>query len=181
MNAMVQMPDTGELQADHFKHQDYVFSGHFHKRQVKGTVNYIGNALPHNYADAWDDERGMMVLEHGGVPQYLNWWNCPKYRTVKLSQLLDEKDTLIKPKMYLRVTLDLPISYEEASFIKETFISQHKCREISLIPQKQVEEISTELDIQQFESVDQIVAGEIAAIDSDNFNKKTLMDIYSDL
>ena len=32
MNAMVQMPDTGELQADHFKNQEYVFSGHFHKR-----------------------------------------------------------------------------------------------------------------------------------------------------
>ena len=32
--------------------------------------------------------------------------------------------------MYLRVTIDVPISYEEASFIKETFINQHKCREI---------------------------------------------------
>ena len=47
--------------------------------------------------------------------------------------------------------------------------------------QKQLEEISTQLDIQQFESVDQIVAGEINAIDSDNFNKKTLMDIYNEL
>ena len=94
---------------------------------------------------------------------------------------LDEKDSLLKSKMYLRVTLDLPISYEEASFIKETFINTHNCREISLIPQKSLEEISTQLDIQQFESVDQIVAGEIAAIDSDNFNKKTLMDIYNEL
>jgi hypothetical protein len=95
--------------------------------------------------------------------------------------LIDEADTLIKPNMYLRVNLDLPISYEEASFIKETFINNYNCREISLIPQKSLEEISTQLDIEQFESVDQIVAGEIAAIDSDNFNKKTLMDIYSEL
>ena len=35
--------------------------------------------------------------------------------------------------MYLRVTLDLPISYEEANFIKETFHeSDYNCREISL-------------------------------------------------
>ena len=33
MNAMVEMPDHGTIQADHFKHPDYVFSGHFHKRQ----------------------------------------------------------------------------------------------------------------------------------------------------
>ena len=183
MNAMVQMPDTGELKAEHFKHQEYVFSGHFHKRQQQGKIHYIGNAFPHNYADAWDDKRGMMILdrENNKEPAYINWKDCPKYRTTTLSKLLDPKQDIIKSKMYLRVTIDVPISYEEASFIKETFINQHKCREISLIPQKQIEEISTELDIQQFESVDQIVAGEIAAIDSDNFNKKTLMDIYNDL
>ena len=183
MNAMVQMPDTGELKAEHFKHQDYVFSGHFHKRQQQGKIHYIGNAFPHNYADAWDDKRGMMILdrENNKEPEYINWEDCPKYRTTTLSKLLDPKQDIIKSKMYLRVTIDVPISYEEASFIKETFINQHKCREISLIPQKQVEEISTELDIQQFESVDQIVAGEISAIDSDQFNKKMLMDIYNDL
>ena len=183
MNAMVQMPDHGDLKADSFKNQQYVFSGHFHKRQQQGVIHYLGNAFPHNYADAWDDDRGMMILdrEKDKAPEYINWDDCPKYRTVKLSQLLDPKQTIIKSKMYLRVTIDVPISFEEASFIKETFINQHMCREISLIPQKQIEEISTELDIQQFESVDQIVAGEIAAIESDNFNKKTLMDIYSDL
>ncbi len=183
MNAMVQMPDTGELKAEHFKHQEYVFSGHFHKRQQQGKIHYLGNAFPHNYADAWDDKRGMMILdrENNKEPEYINWEDCPKYRTTTLSKLLDPKQDIIKSKMYLRVTIDVPISYEEASFIKETFINQHKCREISLIPQKQIEEISTELDIQQFESVDQIVAGEISAIDSDQFNKKTLMDIYNDL
>tara|TARA_B100000212_G_scaffold342373_1_gene329173 strand:- start:3193 stop:4203 length:1011 start_codon:yes stop_codon:yes gene_type:complete len=183
MNAMVQMPDHGELKAEHFKNQEYVFSGHFHKRQKQGKIHYIGNAFPHNYADAWDDSRGMMVLdrENNTEPQYIDWPDCPKYRTVKLSQLIDEQSTLIKPNMYLRVNLDLPISYEEASFVKETFINNYGCREISLIPQKQLEEINTELDIQQFESVDQIVAGEIAAIDSDNFNKKMLLDIYNEL
>jgi DNA repair exonuclease SbcCD nuclease subunit len=183
MNAMVQMPDHGELKAEHFEHQEYVFSGHFHKRQKQGKIHYIGNAFPHNYADAWDDNRGMMILdrENNKEPEYIDWPDCPKYRTVKLSQLIDEQATLIKPNMYLRVNLDLPISYEEASFIKETFINNFGCREISLIPQKQLEEISTELDIQQFESVDQIVAGEINAIDSDNFNKKMLMDIYNEL
>ena len=40
MNAMVQMPDTGELKAEHFKHQEYVFSGHFHKRQQQGKIHY---------------------------------------------------------------------------------------------------------------------------------------------
>ncbi len=183
MNAMVQMPDTGELQASHFEHQEYVFSGHFHKRQKQGKVHYLGNAFPHNYADAWDDDRGMMILdrENNKEPQYINWGDCPKYRTIGLKQLLEETDKIIKPKMYLRVTIDVPISFEEATFIKETFVTQYKCRELSLIPQKQMEEITTDVDIQQFESVDQIVSGEIAALDTENFNKKMLLDIYNEL
>ena len=183
MNAMVQMPDHGELKSEHFEHQKYVFSGHFHKRQVNGKIHYIGNAFPHNYADAWDDERGMMILdrENDAEPLYLNWWNCPKYRTTTLSKLLDPDSDIIKPKMYLRVTIDLPISYEEAQYVKETFIRQHGCREITLIPQKQIEEISTDLDISKFESVDEIVSKEIEAIESDSFNKKLLLDIYHEL
>jgi DNA repair exonuclease SbcCD nuclease subunit len=183
MNAMVQMPDHGELKAEHFKNQEYVFSGHFHKRQLQGKIHYIGNAFPHNYADAWDDDRGMMILdrENNAEPKYINWPDCPKYRTVKLSQLIDEKDILLKSKMYLRVSLDCPISYEEASFIKETFMQEYDCREITLITEKQLEEINTELDIAQFESVDQIVSNEILAIDSENYNKKLLLDIYSEL
>ena len=183
MNAMVQMPDHGELKSEHFKNQEYVFSGHFHKRQKQGKIHYIGNAFPHNYADAWDDARGMMILdrENDAEPMYVDWPECPKYRTVKLSQLIDEKDTLIKPSMYLRVTLDIDISYEEATYIKETFIEQYKCREITLIPQKHIEEINTDLDIEQFESIDQIVSNEIQAIDSEQFNKKLLLDIYNEL
>jgi hypothetical protein len=65
MNAMVQMPDHGQLQGDHFVNQEYVFTGHFHKRQHNRNIHYIGNAFPHNYADAGDDERGMMLLEWG--------------------------------------------------------------------------------------------------------------------
>lgn len=183
MNAMVQMPDHGDLKAEHFVEPDYVFSGHFHKRQKSGKIHYIGNAFPHNYADAGDDDRGMMILdrENNAEPLYLNWDNCPKYRNVTLSNLLDNTDTIVKSKMYLRVTLDLPISYEEAQFIKETFIGNYGCREITLIPKKQIEEITTDLDIAQFESVDQIVAGEIAELDTDSFDKKMLLDIYNGL
>jgi DNA repair exonuclease SbcCD nuclease subunit len=183
MNALVKMPDHGDLKPEHFKHQDYVFSGHFHKRQVQGKIQYLGNAFPHNYADAWDDDRGMMILdkENNKEPEYINWPECPKYRTTTLSKLLDPNSDIIKPNMYLRVTLDLPISYEEAQFIKETYITTHGCREITLIPSQQDEEIHTNIDISTFESVDQIVTKEISAIDTENYNKGILLGIYNEL
>jgi len=181
MNAMVQMPDHGELQASNFKNPEYVFSGHFHKRQAKQNIVYIGNAFPHNYADAWDDDRGMMILEHGGKPQYKVWPDAPKFKTVKLSQLIDEGDDLIKSKTYLRVGIDIDISYEEASYIKETFLANADLRELTLIPEKKEVEINNDIDVEHFESVDQIVSSQIANIQSDNYDSKVLLAIYNNL
>ncbi len=181
MNAMVQMPDHGEIQLDHFQHFELGFSGHFHKRQRRGNMIYIGNAFPHNYADAWDDDRGMMILEWGKDPVYHSWPNQPTFRTVKLSQLIDEASSIIKPKMHLRVNLDIDISYEEASFIKEKFLGDYDIRELTLIPEKKEVEINTEIDIQAFESVDQIVSNQLVSIESDTYEAKTLLAIYNSL
>jgi hypothetical protein len=144
---------------------------------------YIGNAFPHNYADAWDDERGMMILEWGQQPEYHSWPGQPTFRTVKLSQLIDEADTLILPKQHLRVTLDIDISYEEATFIKETFVNTYRLREITLLPQKTVgDDISfdTQGNI-MFESVDSIVTNQLTNIDSKQYDPNLLLDIYRHL
>jgi DNA repair exonuclease SbcCD nuclease subunit len=182
MNAMVQMPDHGELHAEDFTVPDYVFSGHFHKRQTNQKVIYIGNAFPHNFADAWDDDRGMMTLEWGGTPEFINWPDAPKYRTVKLSDLIDKKDTIMKSKMHLKVHLDIDISYEEANFIKETFINEYDIREISLIQDKtNLEGTVDDNPDQQFESVDQIVSEQLVNIESEQFDKAMLLEIYRNI
>jgi len=181
MNAMVQMPDHGQLQRNHFVNQDYVFSGHFHKRQQSGNIIYMGNAFPHNYADAGDDERGMMILNWGGVPEYRAWPDQPTFRHYKLSQIIDAPEKLLKPKMHCRVTIDLPLSFEEASFIKEQFVPQYNLRELMLIPEKvEVDATSAPIDI-NFESVDTIVINQINAIESESYDKSLLLNIYQNL
>jgi len=182
MNAMVQMPDHGELQSIHFKHQEYVFSGHFHKRQNRDKVWYIGNAFPHNFADTWDDERGMMLMDWGGEPEFKAWPDAPKFRTIKLSDLIDKKDEIMQSKMYFKVNLDIDITYEEANFLKETFINEYDIREISLIQEKANVETNVEDTGEvEFESVDQIVTEQLISIESESFDKKILLDIYNNL
>jgi len=182
MNAMVQMPDHGELSAEFLKHPDYVFSGHFHKRQNKNNIWYIGNAFPHNFSDTWDDDRGMMVLEWGGAPQFINWEDCPKYRTVKLSSLIDNADTILKSKMYVKVNLDIDISFEEANFIKETFITNYSVREISLIQDKVALDGTVDEAIDTpFKNVNQIVTEQLINIDSEQFSKVKLLEIFNSI
>jgi hypothetical protein len=60
-------------------------------------------------------------------------------------------------------------------------MADYDIRELTLIAEKKDIEINTNIDIQAFESVDQIVSSQIVNIDSDQFNKNTLLAIYNSL
>jgi len=182
MNAMIKMPDNGEIQQDHFAGMGSVFSGHFHKRQHGKNITYIGNCFPHNYGDAGDDARGAMILEWGKEPEYFSWSDQPRYRVFDLSNLLQNAETILKPNMHVRVNIDIDISYEEATFIKETFGSTYNLREITLLPVKKVlEGADTQPGSIEFLSVDQIVSEELAAISNGHYDPNLLLSIYRNL
>jgi hypothetical protein len=84
--------------------------------------------------------------------------------------------------MHVRVNLDIEISYEEANFIKETFIRDHDLREMALIPNKTagVEEDLAPGEI-KFESVDQIVIDQLTNIESEFYDNRLLLKIYQNL
>lgn len=182
MNAMVEMPDHGEIAVEHFGQYDQVFSGHFHLRQTKNNINYIGNAFPHNFADAGDANRGAMILEWGANPEYHAWPDQPLYNVWDLSHVIDKADEILKPNMHVRVQLDIEISYEEANYIKETFITKYNLREMALMPNKRsaLEEDMAPGDV-RFESVDQIVTDQITKIESEFYDPKLLLQIYQAL
>ena len=182
MNAMVAMPEHGEVRREHFSNFDHVFTGHFHKRQTQKNITYIGNCFPHNYADAGDDDRGLTILEWGKEPEYHSWPDQPRYRVFNLSDVLHHTEAMLSPGMHVRVNLDVDISYEESTFIKETFINTYQLREITLIPAKVTE--LTEYQIQgniEFESVDQIVYSQLTTIDSQQYDPNLLLDLYRNL
>jgi DNA repair exonuclease SbcCD nuclease subunit len=182
MNAMVQMPDHGEINANAFHGFDHVFTGHFHKRQSNNNITYIGNCFPHNYADAGDDERGMMILEWGKEPVFHAWPDQPRYRVYQLSNILKNTDALLFNGLHARVNIDVDISYEEASFLKETFMGQYGLREFTLIPAKNTDVTDGGSSAQiAFESVDQIVADQITNIESEQYDRGMLLNIYQNL
>jgi DNA repair exonuclease SbcCD nuclease subunit len=179
MNAQVLMPDHGDISDTHVIGFDKVFSGHFHKRQARKNIWYIGNAFPHNYADAGDDARGMMILEWDQEPEFHAWPNQPKYRVYNLSDVLENPEGLLLPRTHVRIHIDIDISYEEASYIKETLIPQYNLREMTLIPVKgdSVSDDSAQADL-KFESVDKIILEGISNIESDFYDIKLLLEIY---
>jgi hypothetical protein len=84
--------------------------------------------------------------------------------------------------MHCRVSIDVPITFEEANFIKEQFIPEYKLREFMLIPEKtELDSITSQVAEIEFESVDTIVVNQITNIDSEAYDKKLLLEIYNNL
>lgn len=182
MNARVPMPDhPNGATVEDFSNCDYAFSGHFHFRQAKDNVIYTGNTFPFNFADSWDEDRGMMILEWGGEPQFEAWPDQPLYRTMTLSQLLTDPDKMLCAKLTARVTLDLDISFEEAQLVRDEYISRYGLRKIELIHQAKRDMEQDFTGDVVFQSVDQIVIDGLQSIKSDNFIPDRLVEIYRSL
>lgn len=184
MNQMVEMPDHGGLNARNFPNQEYVFSGHFHLRQSQGNVHYIGNAFPFNYADAWDTERGCMLLAWGKEPLYRAWPEQPTFRTMKLSEMVENPDKFLVEKSSARVTIDLDISFEESTILRDEFCKQFGVRRIDLLnPHKSEadQEFDPNVEEREFRTVDQIVIEGLHSVESVGMRPELLVEIYHSL
>ena len=183
MNAKVEMPETEHgLSSAEFIHQDYVFSGHFHFRQQKGRVVYTGNVMPFNFSDTWDEDRGMMMLEWGKEPVFKAWPTQPLFRTMRLSELLDKPQKLLRPRMTARVSIDIDISYEEAQVIKDTYIADYQLRKVELAHQSKGDAADQEfIGNGVYQTVDQIVVEGLMSVQSIGMKPETLVEIYKAL
>jgi hypothetical protein len=180
MNAMVEMPDHGKINKNHFPNQKQVFSGHFHKRQTGGNITYIGNPFPHDYADAWDDDRGVMLWKPGQTPEFIKYPNAPKYRTLALSQVVADPYGLIDDKTFAKITIDVDLNYEDTNFIREVLEVELKARDVQIVHAKKDDEDYEDIEI-NFESVDTIVISHLQTIDSITIDKNELIKIYQEL
>lgn len=110
----------------------YIFSGHYHKRQIKDNTIYIGNTFPMDYGDVGDKNRGVCILDtRNNDVKFVDWPKCPMYFRVNLSTLLEGN---WEPPENARITCtkDIEISYTEVQALKEEFIKAFSLREFKI-------------------------------------------------
>jgi DNA repair exonuclease SbcCD nuclease subunit len=186
LNAMVRMPDLGKISIDDFDESTkYIFSGHFHKRQIQRTkknyeIHYIGNSFPHNFADANDSQRGVCIIEDDTEPRYINWEDMPNYLVIPLSELLENPE-LMTDKTYAKVKLDLNLNAEDAMFVRETFMKIFSARDISYVHDKSHSEDYTDLSEIHFDTIDSIVIKSLENVESSLIDKRKLIELYNSL
>lgn len=182
MNAKVEMPESAHTStAEQFNGCEYVFTGHFHMRQFRKNICYTGNIMPFNFSDDNDDDRGAMFLQWGHEPFFKAWPGQPLYRSMKLSEMLSDPDTLLKPNMTVRAHIDVPLRYEEAQEIRDALLMSYGLRKIELINGNAETEQEFENVNVQFRTVDQIVIEGLESVESVELSSARLVQIYTSL
>jgi len=174
---------TGPDPAD-FVGPQHIISGHFHKRQAHMNVVYMGNTFPMDFGDAGDNERGMMTYDHvKDEMDFIDWADCPKYTKTKLTDILDNT-AIIYPNSRVKCVVDVPVSFEESTYLRQSFIEKYNLREFSMEESKEISAVltgtQTNIDANdiKLDSVDDLVIQMLTDIDSDHIDNNILIEEY---
>lgn len=173
-NGSYEYPDHGGLNMDHLMHPKMTFSGHFHKRQLKQNghkvpIWYIGSPFGHDFNDVDDPDHGMMFLEWGGEPEFLNWRDGPLYQRFLMSEIIDmlENNTFgekTRRRSILEVKDDIGLELEQVLVVREEVLPH--VREIKVLPTPN-SKVEAEVEISALEgkSIEDIVVEHLNQVD----------------
>lgn len=162
----------------------HIVSGHFHRRQANLNVVYMGNTFPMDFGDAGDNDRGMMTYDHvDDKMDFINWEQCPRYIKTKLTDILDNT-VKIYPEARVRCVVDVPISFEESTYIRQKYVDDYKLREFNLEESKDINaalsDTQTSIDIgnTKLDSVNDLVIQMLNDINSEHIDNHMLIEQY---
>lgn len=172
-----------------FKGPKHIFSGHFHKRQANENIIYMGNCFPMDFGDAGDSARGMMVYDHiKKEPSWTDWDKCPMYMKTVLSEILEGKITLPNESR-VKCLVDMPISFEESTFLKKHYTEKANLRELTLEEAPEITAAITDTEIKSVDmskydklsTVDDLVRQMLTDVESEHIDNQMLIQIYTSL
>lgn len=166
----------------------YIFSGHYHKRQAKDNVIFIGNCFNMDYGDAGDTQRGYCVHDLRSDDVYfIDWPQTPLYLKTSLSAVVTENFSP-PPKTRVRCLVDLPMSYTEAQVLKIDMIETFNLREFVLeenVNEKKEalsESTDADYDVTELSTVNEMVLELLGTVNSTvTIKPVNLIEIYKTL
>lgn len=115
------------------KNYDHVFLGHFHKKQTRGKISYIGNLCRFFYGED-DDERGWTVIDTvSGSIEFVEYEH-PRMYKFKVSTLIGTENLqdIFNPGDNLKLVIDTNLKYSELEELKSKLILEYKINDLVL-------------------------------------------------
>ena len=158
-----------------------IFSGHFHKRQTKDNVTYIGNAFPIDFRDANDDQRGITIIDtKTSTVEFIKWNEQPLFYVVDYNEFIERVEQFGKTAK-VRVMIPNALTtteYSQLEKLRTKLIEQQVINDVVFLERKT---LTTDEKVKQINSgkpIEQTVVELLESIEQEEIDKKLLVKLF---
>lgn len=171
---------VGNYDPNDYQGPKRILSGHFHLRQEKNNITYIGNCFSHDFSDVNDyNNKGFAILDtDNNNIEYYEWKSAPKYVISKLSELQNLK---IVSNMYLKIVNDMNILPKDLNNIKTQLEGLNEINACYIQTNNVILTNEEEQKIEHLDNVDDLIVNLLGQTNMDNIKSQLLVDIYKGL
>lgn len=172
----------GEFDPQEYSGVKRICCGHFHMRQEKNNITYIGNCFSHDFSDVNDwHNKGFAILDtETNNIEYYEWEDAPKYCITKISQL---NSIEFGSNMYLKLINDVNMKPLDLNKLTEQLEQIPSIKDCMVYPNELslVKEAVDEAKIENIENIDTLITELLSSMDMENINSNDLVNLYRNL
>lgn len=174
---------TMEHGANHktLKNATRVFSGHYHKRQEKDNVIYIGTFMPYDMNDANDTERGYVTYDADNDNVEYHNWNKYSILSMTASEYQNYEGAIDPETTNIRIICESEEQYDEILDVIEGagFAGTKIVSESNRV--KEAIEEGESISIIDGDNVDSVVVRALENTDTEGVNTELLVNLYKEV
>ena len=181
VNKMTQM--KGDFDLSDVKASKRVFTGHYHMRQERADVCYIGNCFSHNFSDAndWKNKGFAIVdLQENKIDEFVEWVDAPKYLSANITKLRDVQTHLDKT-VHLRLVNDAGLLPTDLNTLIGKVQDAFGITDISVVSPKLVQSNESTEKLEHIDDINVLVTKTISSMQFENLSTDKLVEIYNSL
>lgn len=172
----------GEYNPENYKGPKRILSGHFHLRQEKNNITYIGNCFSHDFSDVNDwHNKGFAILDTDkNELEYFEWENASKYCTTSISKL---NSIEFSNNMYLKLINDVQMKQMEVNQLKEELENLPNIVDCFIYPNELelAKSIVEDESLEHISNIEDLIVSLLNELTMENINNSKLIEIYKNL
>lgn len=180
LNKAYQTP--GELNWNILKDVKKIITGHYHSRQERNNIAYIGSCFSHNFGDSNDwINRGFAILDtDSNSIEYVEWKDAPKYVDTKITDLQTIMP-LLNNTIHLRIVNDIGAQPSELNEVLDVLNKQYGISDAHIVAPELKEETQTVEKMEHIEDINVLITSIISQMSFENLSTEKLIEIYNSL
>ena len=180
LNRVVQK--EGELDWKDYTSCKRIVSGHYHMRQERNNILYIGNCFGLNFSDENDwMHKGFGVLDlDTNTVEFVEWTDAPKYLKINLSDLASVMP-LLNDRIHLKIVNNLGSTPSQLNEVLSVLKEKYNVSDAVFVSQQLQEENQSVEKMEHISDINVLITSLISAMTFEHLSNDRLISIYQNL